>query len=51
MPAKKTRKLPGGVSKATLRKIATKAAELRAKGIKPGPALKRAWALQRQGKL
>ncbi len=51
MPRPKGRKLPGGATPAQLKKIMTRAGALRKSGSKPGPALRRAWADFRAGKL
>lgn len=51
MAKAKKRGLPGGATKAQLKKIMTRASALRKSGSKPGPALKRAWADFRAGKL
>ncbi len=49
--AKASRKLPGGATPAQLKKIMTRASVLRKSGSKPGPALRRAWADFKSGKL
>lgn len=48
---KASKKTHGGTTKAQLSKIFNKAASLRDKGTKPGPALKAAWADFKAGKL